>query len=920
MIRILQLIVLLAFANDLLAQTAKEQFLVVEPQGHNALVNAVMYSQLTRELITVSDDKTVRLWDLDDQALNRTFRMKSDPTGPEGMLYAGAISSDGRYVAVAGYSFYNDIKVIDLQKGDVEVVLPGHKDVVTGLAFSPDGQFLASSSADQSIIIWEKGSQYLYEKKHSLYQHQGRVNDVSFSPDGTWLVSCSDDETVGMWEVESFGDADPIRLQNHLGGVKKVATNELGFLSGDEKGIVNFWGWDGGLIDQITQFDGPVVALETSEFHNLALLSGSKQLLVNLEAPSNKIALFPSNQNVSAGYFTEDRQLMIGQGKSGNIVAIDLDQMEPVYAMRGHGLDLTQLFIKKGLLGFQLSNSSDIQAYFDFAKGQLVRDQSKLNGFRGAEVSDENFEFQKLGTDQLIFGASFSVTNTYRDGRVLSYTLLPQDRVAVGSDRTLKVYDRNGQLLKELEGHNGQVLSIVANNKEMYTYGSDQIIKVWSLGDYSLKYNLFMTRNWEWIVWANTGEYTASAGGEQYLNWQVTTPENRLAVFFPVKTHDKAFMSESIDDLAMESSRDEAKKQFQLPEKPEIRWEMPMEFQTETQQTSTRIRATVYSDQPIEKVRILVSGKAKPQQRGITDLKQVDEIIELNAYKTTVEIFASTADAKIVSEKRVFINPNYENSSNEGMTILDPSKRPNLYFFGIGVSEFANTKFNLTYADDDAEALYETFAEGNSNAYNQFEGVMLLNEEATRDNIIDRFTDLANKVKPTDQIVLFVASHGVNENGFYYVLTHDAEEGNIAGSCLRWNDIAMLLSNVPCRVLLFLDTCHSGALGANLSASEDYYKNTEALRELGSVEIGVVVMSGSTGDESSLESAEWEHGVFTLSLLEGLKQQKADIKKDGLIYLRELDFFVSNNVYELTGGKQNPTTQKPSTISKFLIY
>jgi len=239
---------------------------------------------------------------------------------------------------------------------------------------------------------------------------------------------------------------------------------------------------------------------------------------------------------------------------------------------------------------------------------------------------------------------------------------------------------------------------------------------------------------------------------------------------------------------------------------------------------------------------------------------------------------------------------------------------------GIGVSKFQNSEFDLTYADDDAVSIHEIFTSGLSPVYNKVSSKLLLNEEATKDNIMAHFRSLAEVVTPKDQVILFIASHGINDEGFYYVLTHEADKNDLTGTCLNWSELAEALSLLPCRVLMFLDTCHSGALGNNLTSNDNYLKNTEALRELGSVEVGVVIMSGSTGDESSLESAEWEHGVFTLSLIKGLKDKEADIRGDGLIFLRELDFFVSNNVYDLTKGKQNPTTQKPSTISKLLIY
>lgn len=899
-----------------------DKFLVVDPKGHNALVNEIMYSSLTRELISVSDDKTIRLWDDTDQVLNRTFRIKSKPSGPDGMIYAATLSKDGRYLAVAGYSFYNDIKVIDLQRGDIVVVLSGHKNVVTGLDFSPDGKYLASSSADEGIIIWEKGAQYLYEKKYSLYQHQRRVNDLQFSPDGNYLVSASDDETIRVWDPKGFAtNQDPAVYQNHLGPIKRVACGALGFLSGGEDGIVNFWGWNGELKSQIVQFGSPVTTLEVSDFGDYAFLSGDRQIAVNLRNPSSKIQLFQTNQNVSAAYFSEDNKLFLGQGRSGNIIAYDLVKREPVYAYRGQGRDLKALVINGDKLGVVPEGASKPDAYYDFSKSQIVRDAAKMEGFAPAVVSDGNFSFQVLNNNQLLLGTSFSISNSSRDGRVLSYTLLANGNVAVGSDRTLKVYSLSGELLKELEGHNGQVLSVVSNNNYLFSYGGDQIVKVWSLADFSLVYNLFITRGFDWILWNKEGVYTASAGGERFLNWQINKAENLLSEHFDVSTFGDTFLKESLDEVPIIATRDQDSAiAVVLPEKPEIKWTYPSEYQTEVADTKVRIQATIFSDKPILKTRILVSGQPLPSKRGITDLKQIDEHIDLTAYKTTVEIFASTEDSKIVSEKRVFINPNLSEVTSGGITIIDPDKKPNLFFLGIGVSEFVNPEFNLTYADDDAKSIYDIFASGSSKIYNKFDGTTLLNQEATKSNILTTLSELSTKVQPKDMVVLFIASHGINEDGYYYVLTHDADKQNLTTTCVRWDELAEAIGALPCRVLLLLDTCHSGALGTNLASSEKYLKNTEALRSMGSVEVGVVIMSGSTGEESSLESADWEHGVFTLSLIKGLKEMQADLKADGLIYLRELDFYVSNNVNELTQGKQNPTTQKPSTVSKFLIY
>jgi WD40 repeat protein len=910
-------IICLTSAFIVLAQDDSDKFLVVDPQGHNAVVNEIVFSDLTRELISVSDDKTVRFWEYGDQILNRTFRPYSAPSGPEGMIYAADISPEGRFLAIAGYSDQNDIKVIDLQLGVIIDQLIRHQNVVTALAFSPDGKWIASASADKGIIIWEsineKGG---FQFKYSLYQHQERVNDLDFSPDGNYLISVSDDETTRIWTTEDIQNTEPIVLRNHLGAVKKVATSNKGFVTGGAHGIVNFWAYNGNLNQQLTQEKDAILCLASSKYSDQVFISGSFQYVVDLNNPGKLTSLFSSNKNVTAACFTEDDKLMVGQGRAGNIIGIDLDQLTPAFALAGRGLNLSKLFISGKKLGFNSNGRLSPDAYFDFDLEQIIRDGSRMKGFEGSTTSDGTFDVVKIGNDQISFGASLTVKNSQRDGRILSYTLLPDGRLVVGSDRTLKVYQTDGSLIKELSGHNGQVLSIVNNSEFFFTYGGDQIIKIWSVSDLSLKYNVFVTKDYEWILWNENGKYLASAGGESYLTWQINKESNELSEFFDVSTFNNVFLTAGVDEI--DNTEREAK--IELPEKPTIQWNDPQTYQSTVQESRVRIKATVFSESPIKKTRILVSGQALPSKRGITDIKEIDEIIDLTSYKTTVQIFVSTEDSKIISEKRVFINPNLKDSDVSGTSVIDFDKKPNLYFVGIGVSEFENSEWNLTYADDDAQSLHEIFIEGESPVYNEISGQLILNQEATRSNIVAVFDSLAQIVHPKDQVVLFIASHGINEKGFYYVLTHDADKNDLVGTCLNWSDIADLLGSLPCKVLLFLDTCHSGALGASITSSEKYLKNTEALREMGSNEVGVVIMSGSTGEESSLESEEWQHGVFTLSLIEGIKNKKADIKSDGLIYLRELDFFVSNNVYELTNGKQNPTTQKPSTISKLIIY
>ena len=95
--------------------------------------------------------------------------------------------------------------------------------------------------------------------------------------------------------------------------------------------------------------------------------------------------------------------------------------------------------------------------------------------------------------------------------------------------------------------------------------------------------------------------------------------------------------------------------------------------------------------------------------------------------------------------------------------------------------------------------------------------------------------------------------------------------------------------------------------------------NTEAICELASDENGGVILAASTGKELSMEHPDWKHGAFTRALLDGMEAGEADQTPDSVIYLRELDYYISERVKELTEGNQHPTTLTPSTISRFPI-
>jgi len=117
---------------------------------------------------------------------------------PDETVYATFFSPDNKFIAFFGDD--NLIKLLDIVSGEVIAIL-NERDFreIVNLAFSPDGQLLASAG-NNSITLWNINEKKVAKK---FYSHDNHVYFISFSPDGKYLVSLSKDRTAKLWDVKT---------------------------------------------------------------------------------------------------------------------------------------------------------------------------------------------------------------------------------------------------------------------------------------------------------------------------------------------------------------------------------------------------------------------------------------------------------------------------------------------------------------------------------------------------------------------------------------------------------------------------------------------------------------------------------------------------------------------------------------------
>ncbi len=156
-------------------------------------VNSIAISQDGRTLASGSDDNTIKIWNLSNGQVIRTFN------GHSSSVWSVAISSDGK--TLASVDSKNIIKIWNLSNGQVIRTLKGHYAVVYSVAISPDGRTLVSGSDNNTIKILNLSNGQVIR---TLKGHSSSVNSVAISPDGKILASVDDGKNIiKIWNLSN---------------------------------------------------------------------------------------------------------------------------------------------------------------------------------------------------------------------------------------------------------------------------------------------------------------------------------------------------------------------------------------------------------------------------------------------------------------------------------------------------------------------------------------------------------------------------------------------------------------------------------------------------------------------------------------------------------------------------------------------
>jgi WD40 repeat protein len=855
-------------------------------EGHSKAIKTDAFASDSRQILSTNIDGITRIWDLS------SGKIKNINVGiPGNEIFQSSFSPNKMYFQTIDKECL--LKIFETATGKL-IKTTGNVCLDDPIIYSPDSRFLLSSSRNHFLLIETSTGLVIRETEE-------KITASAFTPDSRFLCIAKEDSTASVLETATG------TLIRKLQGVRNIIY-KVSFSPHGNYLLVN-------------EADDPMVGTSNKKVFDF-----------------NSGKLFCTLSNAS-GYdfqsvFSLDEKYIFGGAEAENKKVWKTATGKVIHEME-----------ESEYSGFPFELSPD---------GKNV-----IMPFRMVPALYDIKSFKRIYELDCYESLASS----------LAFSPDQKHLLASHTDNTAKIWDmQSGKLQHTLKGHTNELISVSysPDGKFVLTSSLDNKMKLWNAKSGEEIASLISIDSTDWIIVTPDMYYFTSKGALKNMAWKAG---NKVLNFeqFDLKYNRPDIVLERIglaDSSLVNMYRNAYFKRLKK-----------MKFEEAMLSPDFNIPEITIIDK--EKIAVYSSSRQVTFKAKASDNKY--KLNRINIWSNGVPVYGSggidlmklNADSAEVSISVTFsaginvievscLNDRGVESYKERIEITYEPNEPlnsNLYFFAVSVANYFDKNFNLDYAVKDGRDMTKLFNPATTSLSGIFMDT-LFNQDATRENII-ALKDKLMKTTVDDIVILYVSGHGLlNSNLDFYFATYDNDFAHPEKRGVSFDELESLLDGIPARKkLLLMDACHSGEVdkeeGIGLIASDTVIssdinfrgsireysfkglENTskqsvislnnsfELMKEL-FAELdkgtGTTVISAAAGKGYALESSQWDNGVFTYTILDGIKNKAADRNGDGHISLSELKDYSIIQVELLTGGRQKPTARRESIIYDWKIW
>lgn len=815
-------------------------------------ITSIAFSPDEKAFVTACEDGTVKSWSVPEGTLGSTLAK------PGGFIAALAFSPDGKTLAAGGLE--SAVKLWDFASGrEVSVFREAQSRPVLSLAFNSAGSRLAAGSMDGSAKVWDLDSGRLLSASVSS-SFSALQDGVSITPSIVFVPGGSDFIALGYYGEAKVLDSDTGKPRFALSGPGDAVTQAA-------------FSPDGRTLATGSQ-SGAVVLLDSNTGRLRTVLKGHTGPISTLSfSPDGSLLAAGSYDDTACVWDTVKGSLLTSlQGRAGHMRAVAFSP-DGKWLATGGFTHIVQVWEPRtGKLHTELRESSNVvwsSGYYSlvfnpagrtFAAGGVL--WSRLAGIRISLLEEPNC---------VVFSP---------DGHVI-YT--------GGDDGMINLWDADtGRLVFSLSAHSGAVrsLAVSPDGRWLASASIDTTIKLWDAATgVLLATAIDFNAGRDWLVISPEGFFDGTAGGWQKIVWRMgddifdtAEPEQYFSEFYqPGLLKDIFRRGRPIRDVLRE--RDDPRASLTIGEKdrrlPVVSIEAPLESSFRTVTVKLRV-AEAPADRAhrtgsrVKDVRLFRNGTLVAKWEG-EQASGSSLTCEIPIVQGSNSLFAYAFNKDNVKSR----------DARAEVRGSDSLRRPpRAFILAVGINRYSLKRLNLEFAVKDVEDLSAILEKNLPYPAESIVKRLLLDEKATREEILAAIGDLVKIIEPEDSVIVVYSGHGAIYGKTFYLFPHDLgrrEDASLKDLCAHGvsdKDLQEILTGREGRgglrarhIALIIDACHSGQV---LEADEWRVgpMNSRGLAQL-AWEKGMEILTASQSDQFAMEMKSLGHGLLTYALLEG---------------------------------------------------
>ncbi|MBW2052909.1 MAG: protein kinase [Deltaproteobacteria bacterium] len=456
--------------------------------GHTANVNAVHVSQDGLWALSGSDDRTIRLWEVETGRCIHTFE------GSAGEINSICLSRDKRYI-LSGSGGYtrNDfsVRLWDVSSGRCLRTFKGHDANVNTVCFNKDARLLVSGGDEGIIKVWEIETGQCLQ---TIRGHKRAVTAVRLTEDGRYILSASADKTIRLWNAET--GRGQFSFEGHAGTVTSIslAGNGQYMLSGSADHTLKLWDFSArNLLRTYSGHSDEVTSVSITPDGRHAVSGGLDNTVRLWEIETGRcLRTFFGHQSwVLTVCLSRDGKFALSGSVGGKINQWRTNRdANPELSP----LTLSRILTSETVLTAEVNYENHLEKARRYLEEEdlpravnHIREARAQKGFsRGVKAIKAWTDLYKRAPHKTLNGGWEEASLKGHESWIRAVTLSQNGEYALsgGVDGALKVWDLvTKRCLKTLRGHAGGVLDLCLSkdNNHALSGSNDQTLKLWRI-------------------------------------------------------------------------------------------------------------------------------------------------------------------------------------------------------------------------------------------------------------------------------------------------------------------------------------------------------------------------------------------------------------------------------------------------------